>query len=101
MIECVVDDIVRAWPIWLKWQKRASNRVVHSLTPCATRLPFQVAKNTILRCYYLLLSGPSSLQLKNGQLGPDNNTSNLRAQFFSKQNVLKPYFIVFLTNSVL
>ena len=33
----------------------------------------------------MLLSGPSWLQLKNGQLGPDNNTSNLRAQIFSKK----------------
>ena len=42
----------------------------------------------------MLLSGPSWLQLKNGQLGPDNNTANLRAQFLFKK-VLKPYFIVF------
>ena len=42
--------------------------------------------------FEVLLSGqvgviiwPSWLQLKNGQLGPDNNTSNLRAQFFFKK----------------
>ena len=39
----------------------------------------------------MLLSGPSLLQLKNGQLGPDNSTSNLRAPFF-KTKCWNPYF---------
>ena len=43
----------------------------------------------------MLLSGPSWLHLKNDQLGPDNNTSNLRAHFFQKQKCWNPYFIVF------
>ena len=37
-----------------------------------------------------LLPGPSLLQHKNGQLGPDNNPSKICAHFFSKKEVLKP-----------
>ena len=49
----------------------------------------------------MLLSGPSWLHLKNYQLGSDNNTSNLRAQFFFKnKKLLKPYFIVFFWQTV-
>ena len=45
----------------------------------------------------MLLSGPSLLQHKNGQLGPDNNFANFCAQFcFQKKSVETPIFIVFL-----
>ena len=43
--------------------------------------------------FEVLICGPNWLQLKNGQLGPDTKTSNLRAEI--------PIFIVFLTNNVL
>ena len=48
-----------------------------------------------------LLSGEWAMLgvYKNGQLGPDSNCANLRAQFFSKQICWNPYFIAFLTNS--
>ena len=39
----------------------------------------------------MLLSGPSLLQHKNGQLGPDNNIGNFSAHFFSKKKSWNPY----------
>ena len=45
----------------------------------------------------MLLSGPSLLQHKNGQLGPDNNFGNFCAHFFflQKKSAEIPIFIVF------
>ena len=72
---------------WLMFEKHYENRYFSAFFKEKAKIPFEV-----------LLSGPSSgpswLQLKNGQLGPDNNTSNLRAQVFFKKKV-------FLTNSAL
>ena len=48
----------------------------------------------------MLLSGPSLLQHKNGQLGPDNNFGIFCAHFFFKKNAETLIFIVFFANSV-
>ena len=55
----------------------------------------------VIRAKLMLLSGPSFLQHKNGQLGPDNNFGNFCAHFFfSKKSAEIPIFRVFFANSV-
>ena len=70
--------------------KDSENRYLSTFL-LAKKMPFW---GVIIWAKWVLLSGPSLAQLKNGQLGPDNNTSNLCTQFSNKQNVLNPYFIV-------
>ena len=60
------------------------------------KMHFEVLLSGPSRCYYL---GQVDCNLKMAnlaQVGPDNNTSNLRALFFStKKRCWNPYFIVF------
>ena len=59
----VVDDIVCTTAMRLKWQKNASDRLIHTLDNLRTRLPFQVG-NTICTVFHLS-RGP-----RNGALDP-------------------------------
>ena len=72
---------------WLMFKKHCKNRYFSTFS--------KAQKMTILQGYYLgqigLVSGPSLLQHKNGQLGPDNNPANFCAHFFLK--MLKPLFL--------
>ena len=81
--------------IWLMFKKHCKKRCFSTFSKAKKRNKWPFCK-VIIWAKLMLLSGPSLLQHKNGQLGPDNNFANYCAHFFFKKSAETPIFIVFL-----